>query len=554
MPLSVTPNTSPSLQDLIQNLVAVHVTDYLPHNNQQIAGGCTQVLNNENFKLYERPLIHRHTLHWALGNVPPEHEGCTEEAFGGYANTYTKRPYALVTRLSNLTPQLLNIFAYDTITIGDYTLSYKDWLVAPQGTKIEGPKFNLFYYDPETSTLEQAIQALIVKLDGWQITFTSHGTLHNKAYINGSNVEVNNAIFLRSIINELDVSFGTHQLSISGWQSSYVSALETINTYVLSLLELEPEYQQQTDKRAVAIAQVVAQHAIKDLKEYAENLTRLPINAKISFLAYMNELECWYNLLDIEQYLIQNGRTLVGAGLALRNNLLQKLSDKKAMLGFVENNLNSFAKITPPKQQLSIQKQIELHDLVSCLSNIPWATVSQEKSLIDFSDDQVLSRYLVLRLLTKGNQVFMQEDLEIKLSSYYDRVLENNNIYLNGEPFITNILKELTEFTELNESDEYTQEIVDLRRFVVNLAKKIPSFRKVLSIYNDPKMLSTMPPSVQAAVTNEVSIIIHKMLSDTTQSKFMGWLNTIGLPIGHRLLVQNQATYSDYKSTIKNKC
>lgn len=534
MPLT----TELSSQELMKNLIAVHVTDYLPINNKQIAGNCGQKLNNDTFNLTNITPEFRHTLHWSLGNVAPEHDGCTEKAFGGCANTYSKRKYALVTRLENLAPQLLNIFAYDTIIIGNYNLSTKDWLVAPRGTIIQGAgDFNIFYYNPEVCTLEEAVQSVIVeKLNGWKIRFTGIGDLHDKAYLDHSNVEINNPVFLSPIITELNVSFGTHELSISGWQSSYICALETIGSYVMALfLEVNPDYldQLQTNKQEVAIAKIVVKHALKDLKEYAEKLVRLPTNVMNDFLTYLRNLKCWFDLLEVEQMLNNNQRTLVGAGVELRNKLLELLSDRDSMIAFAENNLNSF-------QKYNDLPGVQLPGLVSCLSNIPWSKIEKDKHLLG---DEDLSMYLVFRLLSKGGDVFVDEDLDSILSGYCERMLANKNISL--EPFMMNILKELCDL-ELN---GLTSEKKALRNFVVSQSARIKTFGKLLSWYNKPEILCQMPSNFADEL-----MAINDMLPHVTQNKFLGYLNTMGLPIGYNLLLDNPPMYSSTGSLIVNRC
>ncbi|MCE2983548.1 MAG: hypothetical protein LW832_08280 [Parachlamydia sp.] len=102
-------------------------------------------------------------------------------------------PYAIVTALGELLPQLLNINCYDTFILGDLKLNANTYLFAPDDVAIRiESQATVIAYDPQLTTLRQAIDAFILEKGGWQINMENHEEEDElqPAFINGCNVNV----------------------------------------------------------------------------------------------------------------------------------------------------------------------------------------------------------------------------------------------------------------------------------------------------------------------------------------------------------------------------
>lgn len=164
---------------LLDRIYAVHATRILPASDYLRAGLMADDSGSTQSALW--PDV-RKTLHFALGEVvrPVEEminwEGC---------------PYALVTPLRTLLPQLININCYDTFIFGDLQLGPDTYLVVPMeiATKIDS-KASIIAYDPQRQSLREAVDEFIAAMDGWHIEMNSEDIedeLH-EAYFEGVNI------------------------------------------------------------------------------------------------------------------------------------------------------------------------------------------------------------------------------------------------------------------------------------------------------------------------------------------------------------------------------
>jgi hypothetical protein len=183
--LSSAPNQADLLLDKI---FAVHATRNLPESDYLQAGWA---LNNATS--LQKTLVPqvRKTLHFALGELVRPVEGFMD---------WEDCPYAVVTPLRCLLPQLLNINCYDTFILGDLKLGPDTYLVLPVeiAEKIESQAI-IVTYNPQNNTLREAVDELIFSKGGWHIEMNNEDiedVLH-EAYVEGENV--NSLEFFRSL-------------------------------------------------------------------------------------------------------------------------------------------------------------------------------------------------------------------------------------------------------------------------------------------------------------------------------------------------------------------
>jgi hypothetical protein len=164
---------------LLDKIYAVHATSTLPASDYLRAGWSPTMFNSTEKALL--PQL-RKTLHFALGELTRPVEGIID---------WEGCSYAVVTSLRSLLPQLINLNCYDTFIFGDFKLGPETFLIVPadMAHRIRSAA-TIVTYDPQTQTLREAVNALILFKRGWHIEMDSEDIedeLH-AAYLNGRNV------------------------------------------------------------------------------------------------------------------------------------------------------------------------------------------------------------------------------------------------------------------------------------------------------------------------------------------------------------------------------
>lgn len=142
------PIRPPELEELLDNIYLVHVTSHLPVVEKGVLRptntytlkplpGFSWLFEEENQHFQERKAApdsqrFRLTLHWSLQGVVPPHSGHGGEE-ENYTYSWEESPIAIIAPLRALLPQLVNISAGDTCTLGDVLLDEIDCkiLVSP---------------------------------------------------------------------------------------------------------------------------------------------------------------------------------------------------------------------------------------------------------------------------------------------------------------------------------------------------------------------------------------------------------------------------------------
>jgi hypothetical protein len=172
---------------LLDKIYAVHATRTLPDSEYLRAGFAP----NNNTPIQKILPQVRKTLHFSLGELVRPVEG--------FMN-WEDCPYALVTPLRGLLPQLLNVNCYDTFILGDLKLGPDTYLILPIEVAAETEsQATIITYDPQCKTLREAVDEFIFLKGGWHIEMNSddiEDELH-EAFMDGYNI--NSSVFFEPL-------------------------------------------------------------------------------------------------------------------------------------------------------------------------------------------------------------------------------------------------------------------------------------------------------------------------------------------------------------------
>ena len=159
---------------LTEHLFAVHATHVLPDDGILHAG-------------YGKPEEYaegipdiRCTVHFSIGELV--------RPVGKDWMSWENKPYAVVTPLRCLYPQLVNLNCYDSFILGDLDLTEEMFIVAPKNTCVNS-RCTLFEYEAPC-TLREAVDALIASQGGWKVTMIGYkyDDKYRKATVDGVNI------------------------------------------------------------------------------------------------------------------------------------------------------------------------------------------------------------------------------------------------------------------------------------------------------------------------------------------------------------------------------
>jgi hypothetical protein len=206
-------------------LYAVHATRFFPEDGVMKAGASNARLGT----VGDEPAAFRPTLHFSLGEMVRGHrDGSWEDA-----------PYAVVTPLKTLKPQLVNVNPYDTFILGDFSLPPESIVVMPKGqTHRLLPGQRVFFYDPRTTTLREAVDAALEREGAWKISMDLPPGKHNgqigsqPALLNGE--DINSSDFFRPLLDESPhVSYGTHYAAETGTLGARAGTIENLLQHMM---------------------------------------------------------------------------------------------------------------------------------------------------------------------------------------------------------------------------------------------------------------------------------------------------------------------------------
>lgn len=155
----------PSRDILDQKLMAVHITDYIPHD------GILRTVTESRARFSV-------TLHFSLGGPVVSHS----------AGNWTKKKYAVLLPFKYLRPQLLNVFSQDTFIVGDLIIPRDAVLLVPNDepapTDFPG---QIIKYDSAVGIV-QSVKDELVRMNS--VTLESTGPqLSDKTFYKGKEID-----------------------------------------------------------------------------------------------------------------------------------------------------------------------------------------------------------------------------------------------------------------------------------------------------------------------------------------------------------------------------
>lgn len=288
----------PPLDVLRSKMFAVHATPILPRDGI-LKAGTRDITYNKQWD--DEPPSFRPTIHFALGELVREHRD----------HSWDEHPYAVVTPLRALEPQLVNIFPHDTFILGDYKLTEDATVLVPGGTDTSRlpPNIRVVEYNREPG-LRNAVDQVIRDKDGWIIKMQPEGVaIGSVAYIDG--IEMNSAEFFRSLFEtNPHISFGTHIDPERGDAFRFGVIEQTINTVMKTYSDHWFRYstvQIQLYKSLVTIN-------LSRLEASLQEARGLAPEALETFEAKKQKLAGWLNVVNADLEIRERlGRTLSGA-------------------------------------------------------------------------------------------------------------------------------------------------------------------------------------------------------------------------------------------------
>jgi len=178
---------------LLDRTYAVHATGYLPKGGVVEAGNA--------------PRSFRPEIHFSLGELVRSHQDGVWELM----------PYAVVSPLRSLEPQLASIMPYDTWILGDFKIPKDGFLVMPMVEVAKAPAgVRIFPYDSNQETLRKAVDRLIKQQRGLEMHgFDGMGAPNHPFMMDGKNI--NQIEFFKPLLDRNpNLSFGSHAHSFRG--------------------------------------------------------------------------------------------------------------------------------------------------------------------------------------------------------------------------------------------------------------------------------------------------------------------------------------------------
>jgi hypothetical protein len=292
------PENPPPIEVLESKVFAVHATPILPEGGVLKAGARDITYDK---KWDDEPPTFRPTVHFALGELAREHDGFS----------WDEEPFAVVSPLKALEPQLVNVFPHDTFVLGDYRLTEDDILLVPRGTDTSKlpPSVKVLEYNGGMG-VRHAVDQVIRDKDGWPIRMKSEGvSIGSVAYID--DVEVNSAEFFQSLFDKSPhISFGTHLNPERGDAFRFGIIEQGINQAMKTYSDHWSRY----STIQVQLHKSLVTHNLEKLETSLRQAQGLAPEALQVFEAKKQKLAGWMNVIDADLEVRERlGRTLSGA-------------------------------------------------------------------------------------------------------------------------------------------------------------------------------------------------------------------------------------------------
>jgi hypothetical protein len=319
---------------LSKKLFAVHVTRMFPQDGilKASLAGKESILGGMPVELFPD---FRCTVHFSLGEMVRPVDGVI---------SWEDYPFAVVSPLSELLPQLINLNCYDTFILGDYYLNQATTLVVPisyQG--MHTLPCDVYYYNPLTTTLRQAVDEAIDKQDGWHIRMSSEDNEEHVAPAWLDDINVNTPSFFAPLREKYPhLSIGCRFTAIDG--EAYRFGKIELLLYALAKHYLPLEQENSSSPIATEEVQSCKEKLLKEAKAIASYANTLPFSQQALdvFNTDYARLLSWINILTADLHLrTAFQKTIMQAPPEYWVQINRYRSSPEELLLFLEANLSN---------------------------------------------------------------------------------------------------------------------------------------------------------------------------------------------------------------------
>jgi hypothetical protein len=217
---------------LISHCIAVHATDILPLGGVIVPGAILSVRNKEGKYEEKCRAVFRQTLHWSLNQVALNHRG----------GSWSEKKMAILTPLTYLKEQLVNVGSLDTYVQGEVTMDEHFTVVIREGedTSALPERVRVVRFNPENGSLAESVAREVQVLGG--STFTAKEALPDTASLilcQMCDKKVDADHFTNLIEANPKISYGDHMHSERG-QAWRFGAVEGILEHFTKVYLLAP--------------------------------------------------------------------------------------------------------------------------------------------------------------------------------------------------------------------------------------------------------------------------------------------------------------------------
>ncbi len=287
------PAHPPPLDVLESKIFAVHATRFLPRNGI-VRARAQDITTGKQFKGKEPPSF-RATIHFALGELVPEHDMPGSLMFMDQISR-EGFPYAVVVPLKSIRPQLANIFPQDTFVLGNLSLTKDMTLVVPAGVRIPAAlrkQVKVVEYQKKDG-LRKAVDTVIKEAEGWSIRSNPYHQVGAGAPAFIGNTEIQSHDFFAALLKQYPcVSYGSHLCSESG-QAFRFGQLDQLLNHLMKNYSTNSVRHRMSQ---IQMGRALIGHHLAKLEEWLQS-TPLPPAAISVFHEKKVQASQWINSID----------------------------------------------------------------------------------------------------------------------------------------------------------------------------------------------------------------------------------------------------------------
>ncbi len=187
------------------------------------------------------------TIHFSLGELVRSHSGILSDI------SWDNRAFAIITPLSSIIDQAINIFAHDTFITGSWKLKKETIVLVPEGTnisEIQDKCFRVVTYKTPEKSLRIAIDEIIQEKKGLTFRMPEGSVALGSEALLDETININTQSFFESFLREKQgmLSFGDHSSS----QIGDASLLGLIRQLSIQLMDITSQSTLKANQKSLA--------------------------------------------------------------------------------------------------------------------------------------------------------------------------------------------------------------------------------------------------------------------------------------------------------------